>query len=404
MKSLLELIKLLYGPKALSQTIGTRTNVIRLPNNKIKKYIKQELNIEEASDAAVQNAYKEMEELVAEIPKMNDGERLIFEGNLRRTKNKLQSMGVIPPDETAEIISMTAKQPVSKEGIEQLIEEAGQTSRPGTLMGDLESRINRLKTLSKDQGITMDDILKDAGKAQTSMINQQREGLVRSTARQILYSDIKSGKLKVSKEVQDIVSGKASGDPIDSFRTIYGEDALEQLDSLTPELGKLRTEIDAEKLARSKFEFTPKLDRPKESYTSEEMEKILKEGEEEGSKGLDYLTGQEPPKKKAKGGRVNFEKGGIPEEDEEPSEEYIKSRKAGRFKYSFDVQEPDSRIKKSGLPGRTNPKDYGLGITYLPNPGNETAPEIRVGGSRRGAGIEIRKRFKDGGLGYLVGE
>ena len=308
MKSLLELIKLLYGPKALSQTIGTRTNVIRLPNNKIKKYIKQELNIEEASDAAVQNAYKEMEELVAEIPKMNDGERLIFEGNLRRTKNKLQSMGVIPPDETAEIISMTAKQPVSKEGIEQLIEEAGQTSRPGTLMGDLESRINRLKTLSKDQGITMDDILKDAGKAQTSMINQQREGLVRSTARQILYSDIKSGKLKVSKEVQDIVSGKASGDPIDSFRTIYGEDALEQLDSLTPDLRQLRTEIDAEKLARSKFEFTPKLDRPKESYTPEEMEKILKEGEEE-TKGLDYLTGQEPPEKKANGGRIGYAEG-----------------------------------------------------------------------------------------------
>ena len=295
MKSLLDLIKLLYGPKALSQTIGTRTNVIRLPNNKIKKYIKQELNIEEASDAAVQNAYKEMEELVAEIPKMNDGERLIFEGNLRRTKNKLQSMGVIPPNETAEIISMTAKQPVSKEGIEQLIEEAGQTSRPGTLMGDLESRINRLKTLSKDQGITMDDILKDAGKAQTSMVNQQKEGLVRSTARQILYSDIKSGKLKVSKEVQDIVSGRVSGDPIDTFRNIYGEDALEQLDSLTPELGQLRTEIDAEKLARSKFEFTPKLDRPKESYTAEEMEKILKEEPDEfargGSAGLDYLVG-----------------------------------------------------------------------------------------------------------------
>ena len=107
----------------------------------------------------------------------------------------------------------------------------------------------------------------------------------------------------------------------------------------------------------------------------------------------------------ADGGRIGFEKGSIPEEeDEEPSEEYIKSRKAGRFKYSFDVQGPDSRIKKSGLPGRTNPKDYGLGLTYLPNPGNETAPEIRVGGSRRGAGIEIRKRFKDGGLSYLVGE
>ena len=114
------------------------------------------------------------------------------------------------------------------------------------------------------------------------------------------------------------------------------------------------------------------------------------------------VTGRKP---NAIGGRVNFEKGSIPEEDdEEPSEEYIKSREAGRFKYSFDVQGPDSRTRKSGLLGRTNPKDYGLGITYLSNPSNETAPEIRVGASRRGAGIEIRKRFKDGGLGYLVGE
>jgi len=113
-------------------------------------------------------------------------------------------------------------------------------------------------------------------------------------------------------------------------------------------------------------------------------------------------SGREP---NAVGGRVGFEKGSIPEEeDEEPSEEYIKSREAGRSKYSFDVQGPDSRTRKSGLPGRTNPKDYGLGITYLSNSGNETAPEIRVGGSRRGVGIEIRKRFKEGGLGYLVGE
>jgi len=112
-----------------------------------------------------------------------------------------------------------------------------------------------------------------------------------------MFNDIKSGKLKASKEVQDIVSGRASGDPIDSFRTIYGEDALEQLDSLTPDLRQLRTEVDAEKLARSKFEFTPKLDRPKESYTPEEMKKILETEPEEfakgGSVGLDYLTGQD---------------------------------------------------------------------------------------------------------------
>jgi hypothetical protein len=78
MKGLLELIKLIFGPKALSKTIGTRTNVIQLPNNKTKRYIKEDLNIEAASDAAAMNAKKEMEELVAEIPKMNDAERLIL--------------------------------------------------------------------------------------------------------------------------------------------------------------------------------------------------------------------------------------------------------------------------------------------------------------------------------------
>jgi hypothetical protein len=296
MKSLLDLIKILYGPKALSQTIGTRTNVIRLPNNKIKKYLKQELNIEGASDAAVQNAYNEMKELIPEIPRMNDGERLIYEGNLRRTKNKLQSMGVIPPDETAEIISMTAKQPISKEGIEQLIEEAGQVNRPGTLMGNLESRINKLKALSKEQGMTMKDVFEDFALSQKGMARLQEEGLVRSTARQIMFNDIKSGKLKVPKEVEDIISGRASGDPIDSFRKIYGEDALEQLDSLTPELRQLRTEIEAEKLARSKFEFQPKLNRPKESYTEEELKAILNEEPKDefkkgGSVGLDYLVG-----------------------------------------------------------------------------------------------------------------
>jgi hypothetical protein len=86
---LLELIKLIFGKNAINKTIGTRTNVIQLPNNKTKRYIKSDLDIESASDAAAMNAKKEMEELIAEIPKMNDAERLIFEGNLRRLKNRL---------------------------------------------------------------------------------------------------------------------------------------------------------------------------------------------------------------------------------------------------------------------------------------------------------------------------
>jgi hypothetical protein len=84
MKSLLDLIKSLYGPKAIASTIGTKTNVVRLPSGKLQKYLSRDLNIEAASDEAAQNAFNEMRELISEVPKMNDGERLVFEGNLRR--------------------------------------------------------------------------------------------------------------------------------------------------------------------------------------------------------------------------------------------------------------------------------------------------------------------------------
>jgi len=286
MKSLLDLIKSLYGPKAIASTIGTRTNVVRLPSGKLQRYLSKDLNIEAASDEAAQNAFNEMKELIPEVPKMNDAERLIFEGNLRRLKNRVQ-----PEKPIAEVIEMESKEPIKGEGLTSLIKEAGQTSRPGTLMGDLESRINRLKSLSKE-GMTMDDILKDFATGQTGMAKLQDEGLVRATARQILINDIKAGKIKNITAEEAL----AMREPLDPFRQLYGEDALEQLDSLIPDLRKLTTEVDAEKLARSKFKFEPDVNRPKESYTKEELEKLLEtepkdEFKKGGSVGIDYLMG-----------------------------------------------------------------------------------------------------------------
>jgi hypothetical protein len=65
MKGILDLIKLIYGSKALSKTLGTRTNVIRLPDNEVKRYIKEELNIEAASDKLAQKAKADMKELIS---------------------------------------------------------------------------------------------------------------------------------------------------------------------------------------------------------------------------------------------------------------------------------------------------------------------------------------------------
>lgn len=293
MKSLLELIKSLYGPKAIASTIGTKTNVVRLPGGKLQKYLSKDLNIEAASNEAAQNAYNEMKELIAEVPKMNDAERLIFEGNLRRLKNKIN-----PEKPVAEVIGMESKEPITGEGLKSLIKESGQINPPGTLAGNIESRVNQLKKIAQDmekatgEKANLGDVLKEYGTSQISASRMRDEGLVRAAARQILINDIKAGKIK-NITVSEAINMK---EPIDPFRQIYGEGALEQLDSLIPNFRNLKTEIEAEQLARSKFKFEPDEARPKESYTKEEMDKILKKDEEPefakgGSVGLNYLMG-----------------------------------------------------------------------------------------------------------------
>ena len=249
MKSLLDLIKSLYGSKAIASTIGSKTNVIRLPSGKLQKYVSKDLNIEAASDAAAQNAYNEMKELIPEVAKMNDAERLIFEGNLRRLKNKLESSGAIEGENIPSgIVSIQSK-------IDQL-KQAG-------------------KELEKITGekATLTDVLKDLGASQTSLSRMRDEGLVRATARQILVNDIKAGKIK-NITVEEAIN---MGEPLDPFRQIYGEGALEQLDSLIPNLRNLKTEMEAEKLARSKFKFEPDENRLPGSVSIEEGRKAEQE-------------------------------------------------------------------------------------------------------------------------------
>jgi hypothetical protein len=277
MKGILEVIKLIYGSKALSKILGTRTNVIRLPDNELKQYTKSDLNIEAASDKLAQKAKADMKELLADYPRMNDAEKLIFEGNLRRLGNKL---GVTEKGPAADVLEFGTGEKVSPEGIMSLTEKAGQKSPPTTLMGKLESRIKQLEAsgedLSKMKGQTLDEIMGDVASSQQGMRQLEKQGLVRATARDIITSDIKSGKLKLPKELeQQILEG--GGEPIDVLRNVYGEDALEVLDSLIPEFSKLRTSTEAEKLARSKFKFEPDVNRPKGSMSPEEAAKAEQE-------------------------------------------------------------------------------------------------------------------------------
>ena len=249
MKSLLDLIKLVYGPKAISSTIGTRTNVIRLPSGNLQKYLSKELDIESASTNAAKNAYLEMYDLIPEVAKMNDGERLVFEGNLRRLKNKLEDSGLLQGENVSSGITA------------------------------IQSKIDKLKIkrreLEKATGekATLTDVLNDLGASQQSMSRLNDEGLVRAAARQILINDIKAGKIK-NITVSEAIN---MGEPLDPFRLIYGEGALEQLDSLIPNFRGLKTEIEAEKFARSKFKFEPDENRLPGSVSIEEGRKAEQE-------------------------------------------------------------------------------------------------------------------------------
>jgi hypothetical protein len=320
-KNLLELIKLIFGKNAINKTIGTRTNVIQLPNNKTKRYIKSDLDIESASDAAAMNAKKEMEELIAEIPKMNDAERLIFEGNLQRLKNRLGIRSETDP--TADVFQFGTKEKVTPGGIASLTEKAGQKSPPGTLMGNIESRIKQLEAsgedLSKMKGQTLDEIMGDVMQTQKTMSKMQDEGLVRAAVRYKMMDDLKRGTLKLPKNLEDVIRGASNEeDVITVFRNNYGEDALEQVDSLIPDFYKMTSPADAVKKIEKDFpNMKPRKIETKQTMDLDEAAKAEQEN---------ILTPKKPdePEEFATGGRVHYSDGTKPSAEENtPSQEII---------------------------------------------------------------------------------
>jgi hypothetical protein len=151
-------------------------------------------------------------------------------------------------------------------------------------MGKLESRVKQLEasgkdleTIAKERGGTdLNDFFSNFAKDQKSMMKLEDQGLVRATAREIINRDIKSGKIKLPKEIeQDMVQG--GGEPINVLRQFYGEDALEQLDSMIPELRNFYTAKEAADAANKKFKFEFKADRLPESISIEDARKAEQE-------------------------------------------------------------------------------------------------------------------------------
>ena len=304
MGKLLQLIAKLFGKNAISKTLGTRTNVIKLPSNEKKRLIKDELNIEAASDLAAQKVLKEAEDLIADIPKMNDQEVLTFTGNLQRLDNKIN-----PP--SAEVLDLTTKKPVTGEGLEQLAARDGLPAdvSPDSPIGRVMQGAQRLRK-EKDE---LDKMLKDPAKQlEQEMQNPYRSGgpldpkmgIVRTAARQVLQKLAREGKIKIAdeREAKAIIEGYQGGvDPIEVFRKTFGQDALGDLANLGDELLEIDNRGGSFKELKKILDDEGFFDlqqpkNPVQGRTDEELMKLIKD---------------EDPEKFATGGRVGFDDGGI---------------------------------------------------------------------------------------------
>ena len=422
MKSLLDLIKSLYGPKAISSTIGTRTNVIRLPSGKLQKYLSTDLNIEAASDNAAKNAYNEMKELIPDIAKLNDSERLIFEGNLRRLKNKLEASGILPKQtvaKEAEVLSMETKEPVTGESLKKLTEEQGTINPPTTIAGRLEQSAKRLEGLgknleqefSKSKKRSASEILDEYFHSYRTMQSLEDEGLVRAVARQIMYADLNAGRLKVPKEVEDTIRGMTAKDVLDDFSQWYGAAALEDLFDNAQKFYRMETPQEAIKFLKqntnSNWEnvYQPREKPIKEYMTPNEFREMLKDATinrhgvvvPKGSEKLDNATAKEIYDFYLKTG------------DRKLIQEEMKSISEGTKFDSFATEDKNKILdiltdvlKKLGLPTAAG----GIGLEYL---AEKTTPQIE-GGTQQSLGLDYltgmgpSEGYADGGrIGFKTG-
>ena len=243
MLKLLDLIRKLYGSKIFSKTLGTRTNVIKLPSKEKKRLAQNDFDIDRASDEQAKILFEEGKELVEDLPKLNDMEKMTLEANLRRLARRMgMEEGV--EESSAEVFDIGTKQPVSPAGIKQL---AAEQETP--LMKKLAERAADLRR----PGGGLDPVT----------------GLTRTVAREILSKN----KIKIEK----------GEDPIELFRKNFGQDVLGDISNLAEELvemdkmGKVPKRLEKILEQEGLLDLKPRKDAP-QGYSDGELMKMLKEG------------------------------------------------------------------------------------------------------------------------------
>ena len=217
-KTLLEMLGQIFGKNIFSKTIGTRTNVIKLPSADKRRLFKNDLDIGRANESQTETIKKELEEIIPDIPKMNDMEKLTLEGNVRRLYNKL-----FPQETSGEVIDIATKKKVTGEGLESLKEKVGvpEGVEPGSLMDRLNKSIQKLQA----QKEAFDQKLKDMPSPLKPSGMDLTTGLTRTASRKILD--------KLGIKVPD------KADPIEVFEKNFGGHILMDVKDVAEEMIEL---------------------------------------------------------------------------------------------------------------------------------------------------------------------
>jgi hypothetical protein len=354
MLKLLDLIRKLYGSKIFSKTLGTRTNVIKLPSKEKKRLAQKDFDIDRASDEQAQMLFEEGKELVEDLPKLNDMEKMTLEANLRRLARRMgMEEGV--EESSAEVFDIGTKQPVSKSGIEQLAAERGlpEGVEEGSIMGKLTRAAQKLQQQAKKQGS-----IEEMVEAQKKQQRLSKEGIMRSAVRYKMLEDMEKGILKLSDEEAAVLKGeKSDKDILGIWLDNYGPDAFEVVEEIAPELSMARSPKDLVMKIEQNVDARPLTAEEKANMAANVREAGRVRKEYEGMEAGDEIFDE--PEKFAKGGsvfdrlerdvpypeghRVDYGKGGAVKKGIKALvDEINKKFGKGTIKLGKDVKRPES--------------------------------------------------------------
>ena len=327
---LLQLLAKLFGKSYLNKIMGTRTNVakpIRMDiNSPFKKYSDEAYEDQKNIDIIEQKIneygpYALSNKNSQELANFEDNAKRLLQAKMRQggvTENMIRTVEEAKkPKPEADIIDIATQQKVDDTGIMKLKTDLGlpEGVDPNSPMGEMLSSTNRMNKLSKDidtKAKSAGDIFMDLMKSSAKPVNLEREGQVRTAARQFLNRELKLGKIKLKpNETKSITQPSGGGtDPIDILRTYYGEDVLEALDDLAPKFMQTEKYSDYLKIMDENLDesfFKPRKDPSiKQSYTDKEMKDIVDEAEKDLGDRLKDLPDDIDPDALANGGRPGY--------------------------------------------------------------------------------------------------